>query len=68
MELNDTATLADSMVRLHGIERALKLADRYAAEYAAKADARNFRKWTTVAQKIADSAAIDRRSGRASQP
>jgi hypothetical protein len=61
MELNDTATLADSMIRLHGTTRALKLADRYAADCASEGDARGYMKWTSVAAKIADFAALDRR-------
>jgi hypothetical protein len=46
--------LADSMIRIHGITRAVKLADSYAADCAAKADARGYDKWSAVAASLAD--------------
>jgi hypothetical protein len=56
--------LVASMIRLHGIKRAVKLADSYATDCATNADARGYDKWSSVAARIAELLDLERRFGK----
>ena len=64
MERADIKELADAAMRLHGKSRALRLADRYAANASAENDYYLFRRWASVAALIAERVALDERFGK----
>jgi hypothetical protein len=56
--------LAASMIRLHGVNLAVKLADSYAADASAENDNHSFRRWASVAALIAARLELEKRFGK----